>query len=275
MSNIVRREARGWALITGASSGLGVEFARQLAARGYNVILTARRRDRLEKLADEVSAKHAAQTWVIEADLGAPDAVTKLVRELDARGVVPNVLVNNAGFGMHCAAIEAPIARTMAMIQLNVAALTELTITIGAKMAARGSGGILNVASTAAFQPTPWFASYGATKAYVATFSQAISRELAPRGVRVCALCPGPTKTEFFEAGEVKIDLNEALVMSAERCVGIGLRALERGRSVVVSGWMNAIVAWISRISPLWLVSHASGRMMRPRRESHALPSPK
>jgi short-subunit dehydrogenase len=275
MSDLTKRSARGWALVTGASSGLGVEFARQLAARGHDVILTARRRDRLESVAWELAKKYGVQTLVIEADLGAVGAAKRFVQDLDARGIVPEVLVNNAGFGVHGNAIDVALERAEAMIQLNITSLTELTIALGAKMAVRGSGGILNVSSIGAFQATPTFAVYSATKSYVASFSQAIARELAPRGVRVTVLCPGPTQTEFFDASDMKADVPSFLIMSAERCVSIGLRALDRGRGITISGLLNAITAWSARVAPLWLAVRAAGWVMRPVRESRALPSPK
>lgn len=272
MANITQSSAKGWALVTGASSGLGAEFARQLAARGHDVILCARRRDRLEALASQIAGAHRVQTLVLETDLGLPEAVPILVADLDARGIVPEVLVNNAGFGIHGEAIDVPLERALAMIQLNVTALTALTIALGAKMSARGSGGILNVASIGAFQATPTFAVYSATKAYVTSFSQAIARELAPRGVRVTTLCPGPTETEFFEVSDMKAAVPRFLIMPAARCAAIGLRALDRGRGLVVSGWFNALTAWSARIAPLWLAVRAAAFVMRPVRPARALP---
>jgi short-subunit dehydrogenase len=270
-----KASARGWALITGASAGLGFEFARQLAARGHDVILTARRRERMEKLAADLQAKHGIQALVLESDLMVPGAAAALVKELDARGIVPAVLINNAGFGPHGAALDVPVEKTTEMLNLNMVALTELTILIGGKMAARGSGGIVNVASTAAFQPSPYFAAYSATKSYVASFTQAFAREVAPRGVRVVTHCPGPTRTEFFDVADLKVGINDALVMSAERCVRIGLHALDRGRPLVITGWLNAIVAWFARVSPLWMVVPITGWIMRPRPTTRALPAAK
>jgi short-subunit dehydrogenase len=254
----------GWALVTGASAGLGTEFARQLAAKGYSLALSARRRDRLEALARELSAAHGIETLVVEADLSKPEGPRAIVAALDARAIVPDVLVNNAGFGTHGQALEVDVGRTLEMIDLNVRALTELSVVFGGKMAARGSGAIVNVASTAAFQPDPWFAAYGATKAYVLSFSLSLGHELGPRGVTVTCHCPGPTKTEFFEAGGVNVNLNDGLVMSAKECVAIGLRGMERGKRLAIAGWMNAIAAWFSRVSPLWIVVPVSGWLMRP-----------
>jgi hypothetical protein len=254
----------GWALVTGASAGLGAEFARQLAAGGHDVVVTARRRDRLEALATEIRGKHGVEVLVVECDLGAPAGPGAVMAALEEKGILPAVLVNNAGFGVHGLAIEQPVARQLEMIDLNVRALTELSVALGAKMAARGSGSIVNVASTAAFQPCPHVAAYGATKAYVLSFSQALAWELAPRGVRVLAHCPGATKTEFFEKAQMSINVSDALYMSAERCVRLGLGALERGRRVVVTGLINALGAWFSRVSPQWIVVPVSAWMMRP-----------
>jgi uncharacterized protein len=262
----------GWAVVTGASSGIGAEFARQLAARGHHVVLAARRRDRMEALAKELRSKCGVETLVLECDLGTRDGPTRLAAALDNQGIAPAVLVNNAGFGMHGLAVELPVARHLEMLDLNVRALTELSLVLGAKMAARGSGAIVNVASTGAFQPTPYVAAYAASKAYVLSFTQALSWELARRGVRVLALCPGGTRTEFFEAGDVRISAPGAFFMSSERCVRIALRALDRGRRVVVAGFLNAIGAWFARVLPQWLVVAGSAMIMRPAKRPTALP---
>ncbi len=259
-----RASSRGWAVVTGASAGLGADFARQLAARGYDVVLTARRRDRMEALATDLRAKHGIETQVVECDLGANDGPARLLAALDEKAIVPALLVNNAGFGVHGFAIDQPLGRQLEMIDLNVRALTELALALGAKMAARGSGAIINVGSTGSFQPAPYFAAYAATKAYVLSFSQALAWELEPRGVRVMAHCPGPTKTEFFDVGAVHIDVGEALFMTSEKCVAIALRALDRGKRVVVTGWLNALGAWMGRVMPQWIVMAVGARLMRP-----------
>ena len=264
----------GWALVTGASAGLGAEFARQLAARGHDVILTARRRARLEALATELRAKHGIQARVLESDLGVPGAASKLWAAIEKEGVVPDVVVNNAGFGAHGELLSLSIERVTEMLHLNVTALTELTMLAARAMAARGSGSILNVASIGAFQPSPYFAAYAATKAYVLSFGLGIAPELAPRGVRVTTLCPGATRTEFFEAGDVHVDLSDAMIMDAPRCVRIGLRAMDRGRPVVVAGWMNVIAAWLARRLPFWIIVPITARIMRPSRAARALPPP-
>jgi short-subunit dehydrogenase len=262
-----------WAVVTGASAGLGVEFARQLARKGYDLVLTARRRDRLEKIAEEVERDMKVSAVVLESDLSVAGASAALLRELDERGIEVELLVNNAGVGLHGEALAMPIDRLSAMIQLNVTALVELSIALGAKMAARGSGAILNVSSTASFQPNPYFAVYGATKAFVTSFSLALAREVGPRGVRVLAHCPGPTRTEFNDVADMSASAGDWLYMSAERCVAIGLSALERGRWLKVTGFLNALAAFFSRRSPMWLATIVAGRMMRPTRPPRSLPA--
>jgi short-subunit dehydrogenase len=257
---------RPWALVTGASSGLGEEFARQLAAQGYDVVLTARRRDRLERLAAEIEGR-ACAALVVESDLAAPGAAAALLRELEGRGIELDVLVNNAGVGLYGTAIEQPPAQVDAMLRLNVLALTELSLVVGRRMAERGAGAIVNVSSTAGFQPDPWFAAYGASKAYVTSFSLALAQELAPRGVRVLAHCPGPTRTEFNTAAGVRAARDaDWLYMSAQRCVAIALGALRRRRRLVVTGWLNRIAAFLARRSPLALVTRVNAWLLAPGR---------
>jgi short-subunit dehydrogenase len=209
-------------------------------------------------------AKHGVQAHVVENDLGTREGPSRLLAALDEKQIVPTLLVNNAGFGVQGLAVEASLPRQLEMIDLNVRALTELSLAVGAKMAARGYGAIVNVGSTGSFQPAPYVAAYAATKAYVLSFSQALAWELEPRGVRVLTLCPGATRTEFFEAGSVNIRVSGALFMSSEECVARGLRALDGGRRVVVTGWLNAIGAWFGRVMPQWIVVPVSARLMRP-----------
>ena len=258
---------RAWALVTGASSGLGSEFARQLAAGGYDVVLVARRRDRLDDLAREVQLG-GAEAIVIASDLAAEGAPAALLEALDARGVAPELLVNNAGVGLHGAAVDQPTDAVRAMLRLNVLALTELALAMGRKMAERGSGAIVNVSSTTSFQPDPWFAVYGASKAYVTSFSLALAEELAPRGVHVMALCPGPTRTEFNKTAGLRLAHDPAWAyMSAERCVATALRGLHRRRRVVVTGWGNRIAAFFSRRAPLGWATRVSALVLAPRHD--------
>jgi short-subunit dehydrogenase len=253
-----------WAVVTGASAGLGVEFARQLAQQQYDVVLVARRRDRIEALAREIE-QGGRRAVAIESDLAAPGAVGALVADLDARGVEPDLLVNNAGIGLHGPALDPLPERVETMLRLNVLALTELALALGKRMATRGAGAIVNVSSTASFQPDPWFAAYGATKAYVTSFSLALAQELAPRGVHVLTCCPGPTRTEFNETAGVRAAMDAGwLYMDAARCVAITLRALRRHRRLVITGWLNRIGAFFARRTPLWLVTRVNGWLMRP-----------
>ncbi len=260
----MNEHSNGWAVVTGASSGLGAEFARQLGAKGYDLVLVARRKDRLDELASQIHRDHQARVLTFERDLSETNAGGRLVSDLDREAIAPVLLVNNAGIGQHGAAVDLSIAQALHMIRLNVGALTELALELGKRMALRGSGAIINVASTAAFQPTPYFAVYAATKAYVASLSQALSCELSPRGVRVLAHCPGPTRTEFFSANGVDVGAYESMAMSTERCVRVALRALERRRWLVVPGFLNRLGAWAAQVMPTWLVIRVAARVMRP-----------
>lgn len=258
---------KGWAIVTGASAGLGVEFARQLAARGHDLVLVARRRERMEELAIAIRAERGVRVEVVALDLGARGSAAALEGELAAKQIEPELLVNNAGFGTHAPALDISIERSLAMIDLNVASLTDLALRFGKGMAARGHGAIVNVASIGGFQPNPTFAVYGATKAYVINFSTALAAELSGSGVRVLCCCPGPTKTEFNEVGLVSAESPSFLEMSAERCVRITLRALDRGRWVIVTGLINWLIVYFSRRAPLWLSTRGSGFALRPRKK--------
>jgi len=189
-----------WALVTGASSGIGEAFARELGARGMNVALSARSRGRLQGVAAELRERHGVDARVLVADLAHPRGADELVQAVHAQGVDVYLLVNNAGFGSYGRFETLPPAREQGQVQVNCASLVRLAQAFLPGMQARASGGVINVASTAAFQPTPGMAVYGATKAFVLHFSEALWAENRPRGVRVLALCPGATRTRFFEA---------------------------------------------------------------------------
>jgi short-subunit dehydrogenase len=253
------------ALVTGASSGIGQEFARLLARRGYALVLVARRRERLEALSNELQAAGRAST-VIAADLGQPGAAAKLLGELEARRLEPELLVNNAGIGLYGSALEHPPERVEAMLRLNVVALTELALAFGAKMAGRGSGSIINISSTAGLQPDPWLAAYGATKAYVTSFSLALAEELAPRGVRVLTVFPGLTRTEFDSVAGVRAGKNaDWMYMSAEQCAAIALRALEKNRRLVIPGRLDRVIAFFARRAPFRLVTRVNAWLLAPK----------
>ncbi len=230
--------ARKRALITGASSGLGLEFADLLAAQKVNLVLAARRQESMEKLASDLRRKYGVDVLVEAIDLASPGAASRLKSSLDARSVAIDILVNNAGYGLHGDFQEMPIERTMNMIQLNVTTLTELTYLFGRDMAARRSGHILLVASLLAFQAVPSYAAYAATKAYVLALGEALHDELRPHGVVVTSLCPGHTATGFDAAARNRLALvasphDEAASSRRERNAGAFTRKGHGGRRPV------------------------------------------
>lgn len=243
--------AKSWALVTGASSGIGAEFARLLAAQGYPLLLSARRADRLEALAEELRASHQTEVRLLVADLSVPGAAEALWAEVEQLGLPISVLVNNAGFGDHGPFAESEWERMQAMIQLNITALTALTRFALPAMRSRRQGHILNVASVAAFQPGPGMAVYFATKAYVLSFTEALWSELQGTGVVATTLCPGPTESEFFDAARMgdKSMARRKLPTSRE-VAALGLRALFAGKRTVIHGVGNWILAASNRLAP-------------------------
>jgi uncharacterized protein len=232
-------------LVTGASAGLGVHFARQCRRRGDELVLVARRRDRLEALAAELGSAH-----VIAADLAEPGAPRRLLAEVAGLGLEVDTLINNAGFGSAGAFVEAPPERLLEMVDLNVRSLTELCRLTLPAMLERRSGFILNVASTAAFQAGPWSAVYYATKAYVLSLSEALHEEARARGVHVSALCPGPTATEFFEVAGSAGGRLAKMATDPGAVVAAGLAGLARNKAIVVPGLMNKMTSQAGRILP-------------------------
>ena len=250
-------EPRPVTLITGASAGLGAEFARQCARRGDELVLVARRSDRLEQLAAEIGRAH-----VILADLSKPDAAAKAIAEMSARGLWVRTLINNAGFGLRGAFDALPLDRQLEMIDLNCRALTDLAYAVIDDMERRGGGAILNLASTAAFQAGPRMAVYFATKAYVLSFTEALHEELKPRGIKVSALCPGPTRTEFGAVAGFRDDgAFDRVSMDATKVVRIGLKGLERNKAVVVPGLLNKAGAASTRFVPRPIVRKIAGAL--------------
>jgi short-subunit dehydrogenase len=249
--------ARKVALVTGASAGLGVEFARQLSKRGHRLVLAARRKDRLDALAAELGNARS-----VEIDLGAPGAAAALIADLQGAGETAELLVNNAGFGLHGRFDEADPERLRQMVDLNCGTLTDLCRAVLPAMVERRSGAILNLASTAAFQPAPGMAVYFATKAYVLSLSEALHEEVRRFGVRVTALCPGPTRTEFGEvAGFGGNRTVDRLSMDADEVVRKGLRALDRNKAVAITGTLNRIVAFSTRLVPRSVARKAAGKI--------------
>lgn len=243
-------EWRGrWALVTGASSGLGADFAELLAAHGCHLVLVARRRDRLASLAERLSREHDIQTRILGLDLLADGGVTGLVDSL--QDIPVDILVNNAGFGLHGPFLEQDWHATEAMLRLDMLVLSELTHRFGTAMADRGRGWILNVSSIGAFQPSPTYAAYSAAKSYVLDLSYALRRELGPGGVTVTVLSPGVTRTEFLEVAGQSPSLYQRLTMKESRPVArAGLRALGRGRAGTVPGLVNKLTVLTMRFLP-------------------------
>ena len=243
------------ALITGASAGLGVEFARQLSATGHRLVLVARRQERLDELAKELGNSRA-----VALDLSKAGAAAMLMADLAKAGEEVAVLVNNAGFGLVGRFASLDAARQRTMIDLNIGTLTDLCRAVAPGMIERKSGAILNVASTAAFQAGPGMAVYFATKAYVLSFTEALHEELKPHGIKVSALCPGPTRTEFGDvAGFAGIKAVDRIAMNAAPVVKLGLEALDRNQAVMITGTLNKIGAASTRFIPRALLRKIAG----------------
>ena len=244
-------------MVTGASSGIGLELARCFAAEGSRLIFVARNTPALEALAKELRRDCKVEAIVLTADLSLPETPGKIFSELKGRGIVVDVLVNNAGFGAHGLFSELPLQRQMEMIQVNVTALTELTGLFLPGIVERHRGGVLNVASVAGFVAGPGMAVYFATKAFVLSFSEALAGELAAgTGIKVTALCPGPTGTNFGKVAN--FNNNSRLVrvakMTAKEVAKQGHRDFRCGRVVAVSGWRNRLLVLLIRLTPRLLV---------------------
>lgn len=250
-----------WALVTGASAGIGEEFARQLAAREMSLVLTARREERLTSLAAELKREHGTDAVVLPADLGQPGEAARLwARASDARPV--HLVVNNAGFGAQGRFDELPMERQTEMVQLNCTALLEICHLALRDQRARGEGGIINVASVAAYQPVPRLATYAATKAFVLSLSEALWTENRDAGVRVLALCPGRTPTEFQGVAGTGDARGAFGARSPAEVVGEALRALEQGKSSVVPGLENHLATWVVRLVPRSVVTRAAKHLV-------------
>lgn len=242
---------RRTALVTGASSGIGAALARRLAERNYDCILSARRVDRLETLARELEEKHGVKTYVVAADLATREGARGLVAAVDAIGVTIDFVANNAGFGVYGPFVEQPIERVLEMIELNVMSLTTITQHFAKLMIARKRGHILEIASIGAYQPSPLYAVYAATKAYVLSFSAALSYELRGTGVSVTAASPGLTETEFHEvAAHEKGSWMRLITMTADDVAVIAIKSALAGRSVVTTGILNKLMAVVVKLVP-------------------------
>jgi short-subunit dehydrogenase len=255
------------ALVTGASSGIGAAFARALHARGERLVLVARRLDRLEALARELGGEPHA--FALQVDLSSPDAASRIKEAVEARSLAVDLLVNNAGLGHTAPFYEQRPEVIRSMLDVNVRAVVELTHAFLPGMRARRRGRIVNVASNAAFQPVPFLTVYAATKAFVLSFSEGLFEELRGSGVRVQALCPGVTDTEFLDVAQTGEHLlaRKMPALSADEVVSASLHALGRGRVLVVSGWSNRLLGFLSRrIAPRGLSRWVAGELYRPRK---------
>lgn len=253
-----------WALITGASSGFGVDFAHLLAERGVNLILAARRTEPMRALAEQLRRQHGIQTRVIGIDLAQADAAAALKAQTDAEGLCVDLLINNAGYGLFGDFIGQPLERTRDMLQLNMLTLTELTHLYAQDMVRRGGGHILLVASIGGYQATPGYAAYSASKAYVLLLGEALNHELKAHNVKVSVLSPGITATAFLEVSGQRPTLYQRLLMMRSRPVAqTGLRALLRGQASVVPGLLNKLTVLGNRLAPRSLQSRLAHQLMK------------
>lgn len=252
------------ALVTGASAGLGTEFAKLLAADGAHVILVARRKDRLEALGKQLEAQHGIKTWSIAADLMQPGAAAQLVAEVKRLGLEVDVLINNAGFGTTGAFVTNDAAQEVGMVNVNITALVELTRALLPGMVERKRGRVLNIGSSAGFQPGPYMAVYYATKAFVNSFTEALSYELDGTGVTATVSCPGATATEFAQvAGNDKSALFAMGSMGAAEVALAGYRAMRAGAPLAVHGLKNKLSVFSVRLAPRGVVRSIAAKLNR------------
>jgi uncharacterized protein len=260
----MQKEWQGkWALITGASAGIGVALANELATGGTHLVLTARRRDRLEELARNLGQRHGIRTAVVDADLAKPEGPTKIYEFTRQQGLEIDLLINNAGFGQYGELTQVSTQRLLDMVQVNCMAVVHLTRLYLADMVARRRGDVLILASTASFQAVPFISTYAASKAFDLLFAEGLAEEMKPHGIRVCALCPGSTESEFHAiAGQEKFTSKNQ--ETAQEVARTGLQALASGKSYVISGLGNYWGAQSQRIVPRRLVTRIAANLFRP-----------
>jgi len=264
-----------WALITGASAGIGVALASELAAGGTHLVLTARRRERLEELAQRLSAQYRIRTEVFCADLALSEGPEKIFAFTSEKGLEINLLVNNAGFGQYGELTEIDGARLVDMVQVNCTAVVHMTRLYLPAMVRRGRGDVLILASTAAFQAVPYISTYAATKAFDLLFAEGLAEEMKPHGIRVCALCPGSTQSEFHQVAGQEHLSSIRHQESAEKVARTGLRALMAGKSYVISGARNYLGAHSQRVVPRRVVTRMAANLFRPGNEPNKPPTKK
>ena len=253
-----------WAVITGASAGIGKAFAEELAAGGTHLVLTARRGDRLEEIARKLAAQHQIRAEVCVADLKEAGAPGKIFDFTKSKGIEVELLINNAGFGSYGEFVEDELQRLLEMVQVNCSAVVHLTRLYLPGMIARKRGDVLIVASTASFQGVPYISTYAATKAFDLIFAEGLAEEVKPLGLRVCALCPGSTTSEFHEVANQTQFAAKQKQESAEKVAHTGLEALAAGKSYVISGLGNYLGANMQRVVPRRLVTRIVAGMFRP-----------
>jgi short-subunit dehydrogenase len=249
--------------VTGASAGIGWALAEQLASAGVNLVLTARRTDRLQELADDLKSKYHAQTEIFATDLAQPGAARAIHAFTTGKGLQVDLLINNAGFGVFGYIHEQPEDRLLEMVQVNCAVVVQLTRLYVAEMVARRGGDIMIVASVAGFQPVPFNSAYAATKAFDLLFAEGIAEEVSKFGVRVCALCPGTTTTEFQQVAK-QPDRIFRSAETAEKVAVTGLEGLAAGKSAVISGQRNWWMVQAERLAPRRFIARSAGKMMAP-----------
>ncbi|MDE3181711.1 MAG: SDR family oxidoreductase [Acidobacteriota bacterium] len=254
-----------YALITGASGGIGESFARALAARKSNLILVARSEEKLKVLGDELAKAHGIMAESVALDLSEPGAASKLFETVERRGLQASLLINNAGFGAQGRAWEIDFTRQAQMMRLNIQALVEITSLFLPRMIQKRRGGVINVSSTASFQPLPYTSVYAASKAFVTSFSMGLAEEARPYGISVVTLCPGTTRTNFFEAGEYKSMNMRMAFQSPEAVARAGLKQLDRGGGLVVSRKMDEVLILAERLLPRSWVARLTAGIFRPK----------
>lgn len=252
-------------LITGASGGIGEAFARRLAAEKHDLFLIARSEDKLRNIGNELTEKYGIRCDHFGIDLAKNGADKSVFDEADRLRINVDWLINNAGFGSMGDFAKLELERELEMIRLNIAALVGLTHQFLPGMRSRRLGTIINVSSAAGFQPIPFMATYAATKSFVTSFTEAIAEENRPYGVRVLALCPGSTRTNFFEAAKMERAFSAKGQQTAEQVVDTALRAVSKGRSKIVSGWSNWLVASATNLVPNSLITKGIGKGLRKR----------
>ena len=260
--------SRKWALVTGASAGIGKALAEELARGGTNLVLTARRRELLDELAQRLAAAHKIQTKVFVADLTEADAPEKIFQFTKTQGIEIELLINNAGFGAYGEFPTLETRKLTGMVQVNCSAVVHLTRLYLPEMVARGHGDVMILASTASFQSVPYISTYAATKAFDLLFAEGLAEEMKPYGVRVCALCPGSTESEFAEvAGQTHVAATKRHRETAEKVARTGLRALAEGKSYVISGLGNYLGVVGQRLVSRRFVARVAASMFRPEKK--------